>query len=1157
MDSTKFVTTVFDDLRNITVDQSIHLIEKYTYVSLLLQDICNDILKDETLQFSNLFSKLSFICNKYKVASTIHEVRITINQIQSKQHTTTEDSYVYHIKLISEFVSKIYKIAIPIPLFELIRSAAPILKSSAVVYEKLDKVRAVILEIHIDHLICSIDANLIEEATQVKVFIFQEGENDQFDSVDQFWIGAQLYLVNIRIESMTNFYPKMIVLEPDYLLDISAIAACFQDYGTSELHFLKSKFEPKSNSKYILLGNFANLVIDELFGAEDPNDVNFEQVFKLAFNEYPFEYTFCEDIAETDAFRSFMQDAKGHFERIKHILATECTQYGITPNKAMLEPSFICELYGIQGRLDVLQIDSKEATKIIELKSGSVPFPDNGKDIKPNHLMQLYMYYLLISNLHQLDFNKITTYIEGFILYSKVSKNNLRISTPVLKRIQQILEIRNRIILNEHLLSSGNQEAIYKLLLETTSENLIQHNVNEKFKNILTLQFIDFLRPITNIHQTVKAYFTSFVSYIAREHYISKLGVRDQIRNNGLANLWILNQTEKRNIYEILCDLEIVTNQIDKEQKCIYFRRTNRANEFVNFRVGDICVLYPCNQSTDNVTKHQIFKGTITSLTKESVVVSFRFKQRNIDYFSSFDTEDAKGKWAIERDVLDNGMTNMYKNLYAFISAPIEKQKLLLTITPPRKANAIPYFNNQLSSEQNKIINKCLATQDYFLLNGPPGTGKTSIIIKELVAALVKDPNHTVLLLAYTNKAVDELCDALLSIERLSNTASDTPNTTYPFIRIGSSLACEERFQPYLLSTLSKESSSRNSLRKTILNTKIIVANVAAMSTKSELFELLQFDTLILDEASQVLEPQIIGFLTKVKRFIMVGDHKQLPAISLQQPNQSRVDDPQLHAIGLYNHSHSLFERLYNYCVAHEYVDAYDIITHQGRMHQAIAAFPNETFYDGLLKLPCDDESIAPDIYKKLDLDRQKRSLNYAINPALDKLGNHIREHRLLFMDVPSALHANLQKFSVAEANMVVHILKQLLLLFGNSGIELANKVGVIAPFKNQIALIKQLCEAAGIPNYQSILIDTVERFQGSQRDIIILSTTVNTERQLQTLIAYNELRTVDRKLNVAITRAREQMLIIGDSKILNLDKTYQRLIAFIKENGCYQRADQ
>jgi len=1144
-----------EELISIHTDSRLTVKTKYPLLRQLLEKVSMDLTRHETINFADLFSRLSFICIGFKTSRNIHGLRTAANQLLHKNIIPSEETYHYHISVFAKFLEDTYKIEVPHELLDAEKPAETYRSLSEVLFPEI---RVSVVEKRENILICQLDNSSISldlkvpEDQLITVQINALGFNEEFVSAAHFWKGATLYLLNIMIDADSVFHPKYIILEPDFLVDVSAISECLQDYGHSELLYLKSKFETAANSKHILLGNFANLVVDELFSGSEEN-VNFKTTFIKHFKSNPFEYTTCTDIASASDFTAFQQDCLRHFNKISQVIHNDFTKLNIDIENASLEPSFISEKYGIQGRLDILDRRNKtEAiSKIVELKSGGTVFPDDGKSIKNNHQSQLFLYYLLISQTENIDISRLNNFLQGYILYSKADQGNLRGQAPFEKGFQQILEVRNRIIILEHTLAEDNLEKTAQILSSVNPVNIINKQIHKNFRIRIEPQIDSFLRPYLQSSVLVQKYFRSFVNYVAYEHYLSKVGSNEREKensNNGLAGLWLNSFEEKDKKFEILYDLKIEENKIDEEEQIIRFKRTNSGNKHANFRTGDICVLYPRNRETDIVSGNQLFKCTIQSISKDFITVYFRYRQRNKSYFEAF---GAEGKWAVERDFMESSFNAMYRNLYEFLNASEIFKALLLLQKPPMAAKNYGYKNKNISFEQERVINKALSADDYFLLNGPPGTGKTSIVIRNLVKELMETEKN-VLVLAYTNRAVDELCEAV-------NAAAGNLEAIN-FIRFGSKLSCSPEHHKNLLSEVinlkekklraNGKKLSRFEIEKLLSENIIYISTVASISSKDQIFKIKDFDCIIVDEASQILEPQIIGVLSKAPKFILIGDHKQLPAISLQNSDRSMTRDADLENIGLQNRKNSLFERLYRFCEKKKLLHAIDSLSYQGRMHQEIALFPNFAFYNGKLVEAYHTPGLVPHIKKALL--RQVSAMNFT-ESSDHFLKNRLATKRVLFFnnmqsDDPYA------KFNEYEADLVVKIVQDIQALYAANHKVFCPKesLGIIAPFRNQIAIIKQKMEEAEIPGYEEITVDSVERFQGSQRDIIIYSFSINNPFQLNGMVSLNDEGNVDRKLNVALTRSKEQLIMIGNDSLLSDHPIYLRLIEYCKSKEGY-----
>ena len=471
---------------------------------------------------------------------------------------------------------------------------------------------------------------------------------------------------------------------------------------------------------------------------------------------------------------------------------------------------------------------------------------------------------------------------------------------------------------------------------------------------------------------------------------------------------------------------------------------------------------------------------------------------------------------------------NSIRSLQELIAADPTRRALLLGQLAPeadtRLALSKPHHPNY-----DEVVLKALQAKDYFLLIGPPGTGKTSMALRFLVEEHLKSqiPNlkSQILLTAYTNRAVDEICGMLTE-------------AGLDYIRIGNASSCDPRFADHLLDARLTATPKLDAIRELLKDTRIIVGTTSMLQSRSCIFQLKQFDLAIVDEASQILEPGLVGLLTKVRKFILIGDYKQLPAVVQQPEGESAVSETCLRSICLTDCRHSLFERLIRWeqhCGRSQFMG---ILRKQGRMHTDIAAFPNSMFYfsERLEPVPCPHQT--------------ETTLHYDLPPA-DALDGLLKTRRTLFIDSsPTSQISNLKsqtsdKVNPAEARIVADLLRRIHRFYGGR-FDADKTVGVIVPYRNQIAMIRSEIERLAIEPLQRVSIDTVERYQGSQRDVIIYSFTVTHGYQLDFLTSNcfcEDGRTIDRKLNVAITRARCQMLMTGHEPLLRQNAIFARLI--------------
>lgn len=1082
--------------------------EKIVQLNRLLDRLSKSIVRDETLQFANQFSRLVFIAQKYNLSKQ-HEWQLQHFRVKAREirrHKGEKTSATEYRRMERAIVDLCHIVeGQTVTWTESIqeeKSKTPTAETIRVQITAIDREKQ---ELH-----------CISEHAPIELIV-KYGVNDEqkvyLTSIERFWVGAQLNLVDCTTDNEGRLIPRHFVLEPDYLIDASALAECFQDYCKSPLHYFRNKFEEKENRSYLLLGNLANFFLDKLIFAEHPEEVSFKDVFLQSFKQSPFEYTSCNDIRSDEDFRNFMASAQQQFENIRRVISKDFPVRKIDRKRCILEPSFFSEKFGFQGRLDMFQADDKQQKfNIVELKSGKLPFPQSEKGkIALNHETQTAIYRMMVESVFRAD----SRAIDAAILYSagNIPGENLRFAAVYQQLEKEIVNMRNLIVADEYRLTYGDN-----FVVENKFEELFQSVEGiDRFPNFYIQKIENLSSVLQQASNVERSYFYRFVRFIAREMYLQKIGDTEYESPTGVAALWNSDFAERAESLDVLYDLTIDEKTMNENDMSIRFCRNHPENDIVNFREGDICIVYPRNSESDNVLNKQILKGTIEHITPDEVDIRFRYKQNNPTYFNE------NRYWAVEHDTLDNSYNGMYRNLFSFLSASHRKRDLLLGLQEPRTK---PIKQTEEKPYPENIISKALAAEDYFLIVGPPGTGKTSIFARRLIEEYYAQPDTNILVLAYTNRAVDELCEAIHAA--FDGKSSDD----VPFIRIGSELSCAEPYRDKLLQRISEKAVNREQLRDQIEQTRIFVATIASLNGKMELFSLKNFQIAIVDEASQILEPQLVGILPKVNKFILIGDHNQLSTIVLQKPLVSTIHEPELNQIGFLDCRDSLFERLLRVCYANSWEHACTQLTQQGRMHNDIANFPANFYYSQGLCPACEWQQ------ETWTLNCTDHGNLFDRCVASQRVAMFSTEK--LFRTTPS------NKINETEADIVVKLVQSICRIYEANGKSFSSEMlGIIAPYRNQIALIKHKLAMADIIDYDKIMVDTVERFQGSQREVILLSFCVNQPYQLDLMCNLNHDGKIDRKLNVAITRARQQFFMTGNARLLRRHPVYATLLDF------------
>ena len=445
------------------------------------------------------------------------------------------------------------------------------------------------------------------------------------------------------------------------------------------------------------------------------------------------------------------------------------------------------------------------------------------------------------------------------------------------------------------------------------------------------------------------------------------------------------------------------------------------------------------------------------------------------------------------------------------------------------------YQSVNLNETQNKALTNIFNAKDVAIVHGPPGTGKTTTLVNA-IKEVVKNERQ-VLVCAQSNAAVDLVVEKLdqLGVEvlRLGHPARLTPQVIENSldIRIGKhaffkelkavrkraeefkklggkykrDFGADERFQRKLLmkeARMLREDADRieSQITEDLLDRAQVIACTLVGSTHYLLKDRV-FRSVFIDEASQALEPACWIPILKAHRVIMTGDHLQLPPTvkSLKAAKEGLED--------------TLFEK------AIQATNSAVMLETQYRMHPQIMKFSSDYFYGGKLQ-------VANEVLMRED-DPEKVRLVF-----IDTAGCGFDEK------------LNEETKSTYNKEEAVLLVKHL-----TSEIQTEQTVGIIAPYKAQISLLTDLVqqEPAFDEFRENISVNTVDSFQGQERDVIYISLTrSNGKGEIGFLKEY-------RRMNVAMTRAKSQLVMIGDSATLGKDLFYNAIIDYSQDIGGYR----
>jgi serine/threonine protein kinase/energy-coupling factor transporter ATP-binding protein EcfA2 len=520
-----------------------------------------------------------------------------------------------------------------------------------------------------------------------------------------------------------------------------------------------------------------------------------------------------------------------------------------------------------------------------------------------------------------------------------------------------------------------------------------------------------------------------------------------------------------------------------------------------------------------------LITGEISLIDKVNFSISVKFARLKEE---KIPTQGLLKEDFLVRDVILNRQKralNALKNGNSIIENLLSKISRVKLLEPKQ---ALPemteWFNAELDDNQQEAVRKILALHqgEFLVIQGPPGTGKTTVITESILQILKQEPRARILITSQSNQAVDNVLERIVKFPdiRVARFARGKVNEakisdvalkyTYESIinmelkKIGETIEqTKAQFDNSSLGELQQEWQKRiqggdKSLEETILKNINVIFGTLVGIASWEIFKNIQFDYVIVDEAGRATLPELAITLNRATKFVLIGDHKQLPPVF----EDEIINEVEIKGYSKAEIRTTVFEELYEK-LKEDRLEYSHFLNCNYRMHSSIANLISNMFYDG-------------QIITDSNLDKQKQH-------SLSSLKHHVywysTEKFKERQEKPAGTSWNNRKNAEEVKRLLAKINQEYQLL------DIRKTVGIISPYRSQSDLLNQIIKAKSEDwTHLDIEIATVDAFQGSDKDIVVFDTVrSNPSNRLGHI-------TDVKRLNVALSRAKELLLIVGDA---------------------------
>lgn len=958
-------------------------------------------------------------------------------------------------------------------------------------------------------------------------------------------VNAYVHVIGLFVNDCCIVDDKrnILILHPDQLISSTVVADSFSCTRRAVLQDrVKATSEPTAPLVY---GSILHEIFQEVLIRNTWSDSFLDSVIERITKQH------IEDLysikVDLDQARTYLKSKMGELQSWADTFITAKPKpHGIIEgrggNKANMcvtklldvEEHVWSPMYGLKGNIDAtveVVVQEGKTERIL-----TVPFEvKTGKKVSVSHQAQTALYNLLLSDRYDIDI----TY--GILYYMETSQTKC---IPAVRReLRQMIMQRNELacFLRERNVRlpemKRNKQVCTRCFAQTSC--FVYHRLADGGTGETSGMGVKFDEVVGHLNGIHQKFFLLWEELLTKEEKETQKLKRE---------LWTMTGPEREKVGRCLSgmildaktdlrsDMNSAKDNIKINRHQYRFVKDNPDASF-SFLDSQLAVGEPIVVS-DEDGHFALALGFVVSVAKRAISVAVDrrllnsrirqpgFNERSKQVFGGIMevvpreqtiTPEVSVRYRIDKDEFNSGMATVRNNIVNIMADSPQGRRireLVVDLRPPRFTAAASQYQisspDILNGDQMRAIDKVMSARDYALVLGMPGTGKTTTIA-HIIRALISQ-GKSVLLTSYTHTAVDNI---LLKLKR----------DCLPILRLGAPAKIHSEVQDFAILG-SRKMDDFDAIRQAWIDTPIVATT--CLGINHPLFHERNFDYCIVDEASQITLPVCIGPIRLADRFVLVGDHYQLPPVVQNEEARRGGLDVSLFKLLSDKHHQSVVN-----------------LEHQYRMCEDIMTLSNTLIYDGRLKCGTEDlrqaKLYVPNMssLRKHHIEFNPTSLDTSVlmqacpgaNPGrcwlVDLLNPEVRV-RFINTDALGQTAREEAKgnriINQAEAMLVIKLVSALLSI----GIP-AREIGIMTHYRSQLSLLKNtLTRKLGASTATSVEMHTADRFQGRDKEVVVLSLVRSNEAN-----SIGELLRDWRRINVAFTRAKTKLLVVGSQQTL------------------------